>query len=66
MTARQSQAVLEYFKWLDTREKGALDDIQFQAFLTVNCDGLSIKQMENIFEIFDLDGNGGVDFREVK
>ncbi len=41
-----------------------MDDIQFSVFLQMVTD-LNQKQIEKIFDIFDLDRSGAVEFDEV-
>jgi Ca2+-binding EF-hand superfamily protein len=65
MTARQSQEIVEFFKWLDTKGQGGLDDVQFRAFLSCSVIDMSRRQMDKIFDMFDLDRSGSVEFGEV-
>jgi Ca2+-binding EF-hand superfamily protein len=64
LTARNSQLVFELFKLLDVRTQAGLDDVQFHAFLSCSTD-LSDKQIEKVFDIFDLDRSGLVEYEEV-
>ena len=57
--------IFELFKLLDTRNQGGIDDIQFRAFMSAATD-LSNKNIDQIFDIFDLDRSGMVDFAEVQ
>ena len=56
--------VYELFKLLDTSERGGIDDVQFRSFMTLATD-LTKKQINQIFDIFDLDRSGSVEFGEV-
>ncbi|KAJ3415741.1 EF-hand calcium-binding domain-containing protein 9 [Chytridiales sp. JEL 0842] len=51
------------FKLLDWRGTGSLDDIQFNAFMIVATD-LKERQIYKVFDIFDLDRSGSVEFDE--
>jgi Ca2+-binding EF-hand superfamily protein len=64
LNARSAFLVWEVFSLLDWRKTGALDDIQFSVFLQMVTD-LNSKQIEKIFDIFDLDRSGAVEFDEV-
>jgi Ca2+-binding EF-hand superfamily protein len=52
------------FKLLDWRGTGSLDDIQFNAFMGFATD-LKERQIYKVFDIFDLDRSGSVEFDEV-
>ena len=56
--------VLEFFKMLDVRNTGGLDDVEFRAFLLSATD-LSSKQIDRVFDIFDWDRSGTCEFDEV-
>jgi Ca2+-binding EF-hand superfamily protein len=53
----------EVFKILDWRGSGGLDDIQFTSFLSSATD-LNRTQIYKVFDIFDLDRSGSVEFDE--
>ncbi|KAJ3212600.1 EF-hand calcium-binding domain-containing protein 9 [Dinochytrium kinnereticum] len=61
----QLQAFLcwEIFKMLDWRGTGSLDDIQFNSFMLMSTD-LKEVQIYKVFDIFDLDRSGSVEFDE--
>ncbi|KAJ1568632.1 EF-hand calcium-binding domain-containing protein 9 [Cladochytrium tenue] len=63
LTARSALLCWEVFKLLDWRGTGSLDDIQFAAFMTVATD-LKERQILKVFDIFDLDRSGSVEFDE--
>jgi hypothetical protein len=65
LNARACQLCYEYFCLLDHRGTGGLDDIQFATFLQCVTD-LNRHQIENIFDIFDLDRSGSCEFDEVR
>ena len=56
--------LFEVFKLLDWRGTGGLDVIQFASFLGSVTD-LSKTQIYKVFDIFDLDRSGSVEFDEV-
>ncbi|KAG5460286.1 MAG: hypothetical protein BJ554DRAFT_7682 [Olpidium bornovanus] len=64
LTARSCRLIWEYFKLLDSRGAGGIDDVQFEAFLS-GCTDLSKKQIIKVFDIFDLDRSGSCEFDEV-
>ncbi|KAJ3408308.1 EF-hand calcium-binding domain-containing protein 9 [Chytriomyces hyalinus] len=63
LTARSALICLEVFQLLDWRGAGSLDDIQFLSFMTHATD-LKEKQVYKVFDIFDLDRSGSVEFDE--
>ena len=63
MTARNVILVYEYFKMLDFKNEGGIDDIQFAAFMMTATD-LSILQIYQIFDMLDLDRSGSCEFDE--
>ncbi|KAI9207364.1 uncharacterized protein BJ171DRAFT_494411 [Polychytrium aggregatum] len=63
LNARSAFLVWEVFKLLDWRGKGSLDDVQFASFLTMVTD-LKEAQAMKVFDIFDLDRSGSVEFDE--
>ncbi|KAJ3238783.1 EF-hand calcium-binding domain-containing protein 9 [Chytriomyces hyalinus] len=63
LTARSALICLEVFQLLDWRGAGSLDDIQFLSFMTLATD-LKEKQVYKVFDIFDLDRSGSVEFDE--
>ncbi|KAJ3371500.1 EF-hand calcium-binding domain-containing protein 9 [Allomyces arbusculus] len=63
LNASSAQLVLEYFRLLDCKGTGGIDDIQFAAFLSTSTD-LSKSQIYKIFDIFDLDRSGSCEFDE--
>eukprot|EP00834_Sanchytrium_tribonematis_P000452 NODE_8_length_66115_cov_0.981823.p37 type:complete len:201 gc:universal NODE_8_length_66115_cov_0.981823:54236-53634(-) len=63
LSAENACAVLDIFNLLDFNNKDGLDDIQFCSFL-LECTDLSPDQASHIFDIFDLDKSGMVEFNE--
>ncbi|KAJ3176683.1 EF-hand calcium-binding domain-containing protein 9 [Irineochytrium annulatum] len=63
LSARSAFLCWEIFKLLDWRGTGSLDDIQFNAFMQASTD-LKEKQIYRVFDIFDLDRSGSVEFDE--
>eukprot|EP00163_Fabomonas_tropica_P021303 TRINITY_DN3731_c0_g1_i1.p1 TRINITY_DN3731_c0_g1~~TRINITY_DN3731_c0_g1_i1.p1 ORF type:complete len:187 (+),score=32.89 TRINITY_DN3731_c0_g1_i1:374-934(+) len=63
LSARNVLILREYFDALDVRNKECLDDLQFLAFIRMNTD-LSESQAYSLFDVFDVDGSGSVDFDE--
>eukprot|EP00162_Nutomonas_longa_P003405 comp14131_c0_seq1/m.20117 comp14131_c0_seq1/g.20117 ORF comp14131_c0_seq1/g.20117 comp14131_c0_seq1/m.20117 type:complete len:193 (-) comp14131_c0_seq1:21-599(-) len=63
LSARSLLVLREYFEVLDVRRKESLDDIQFLSFIKTNTD-LSEAKSYGLFDIFDIDGSGSVDFDE--
>ncbi|KNE56253.1 hypothetical protein AMAG_02087 [Allomyces macrogynus ATCC 38327] len=63
LNASSAQLVLEFFRLLDCKGTGGIDDIQFAAFLSTSTD-LSKSQIYKIFDIFDLDRSGSCEFDE--
>lgn len=63
LNGRSAFMVWELFKLLDWRGTGSLDDIQFTVFLSMATD-LNEKQIMKVFDIFDLDRSGSVEFDE--
>ncbi|KAL2917630.1 EF-hand calcium-binding domain-containing protein 9 [Polyrhizophydium stewartii] len=63
LNARTVNMLLELFKMLDWRGSGSLDDVQFQCIMTHATD-LKESQIYKIFDLFDLDGSGSVEFDE--
>ncbi|KAI8833215.1 hypothetical protein BC829DRAFT_408035 [Chytridium lagenaria] len=63
LTARSALLCWEIFKMLDWRGNGSLDDIQFNAFMLASTD-LKEAQIYKVFDIFDLDRSGSVEFDE--
>ncbi|KAI8804665.1 hypothetical protein BJ742DRAFT_447328 [Cladochytrium replicatum] len=63
LNARSACLTLEIFNILDWRGAGALDDIQFKAFMMAVTD-LKERQIYQVFDIFDLDRSGSVEFDE--
>eukprot|EP00842_Homolaphlyctis_polyrhiza_P003502 jgi/Hompol1/4152/HPOL_006949-RA len=63
LNARSVNMLVELFKMLDWRGTGGLDDVQFQCILSHATD-LKESQIYKIFDLFDLDGSGSVEFDE--
>ncbi|KAI8608798.1 hypothetical protein BC830DRAFT_1174105 [Chytriomyces sp. MP71] len=63
LTARSAFLCFEAFNMLDWRGVGSLDDIQFLSFMLTSTD-LKEKQVYKVFDIFDLDRSGSVEFDE--
>ena len=63
LNAKSALLCWEVFNLLDWKGSGSLDDIQFSTYLTSVTD-LKTKQAEKIFDIFDLDRSGSVEFDE--
>ena len=63
LSAKNAYIIKELFNILDFNYKGGLDDIQFCAFLEYATD-LNSTQTSHIFDIFDLDKSGMVEFNE--
>ena len=63
LNVRQCSYLLEYFKLLATNDGASLDDIQFRAFLLCSTD-LTNSKAERVFELFDVDRSGSVEFDE--
>ncbi|KAJ3031555.1 UNVERIFIED_CONTAM: EF-hand calcium-binding domain-containing protein 9 [Siphonaria sp. JEL0065] len=63
LTARSALLCHEAFKLLDWRGAGSLDDVQFAAFMSMATD-LNEKHIYKVFDIFDLDRSGSVEFDE--
>jgi hypothetical protein len=64
LNARSTLLCWEIFTYLDWKQTSSLDDIQFSTFLTFVTD-LKLVQAERVFDIFDLDRSGSVEFDEV-
>ena len=64
LNARSAYSVYHLFLLLDFRGTGGIDDIQFSAFLRCVTD-LDQKQVDKVFDIFDLDRSGSCEFDEV-
>ena len=65
LNARSAFLCWEVFKLLDWRGTGSLDDIQFTTFMSTATD-LKEVQIYKVFDIFDLDRSGSVEFDEVR
>lgn len=65
LSAREAHLIYEYFKLLDLQSKNGLDDIEFRAFMSHSTD-LTAKQIDSIFDIFDIDHSGTCEFDEVR
>eukprot|EP00736_Rhodelphis_marinus_P011467 Rmarinus@m.5563 len=63
LTARSVQLIWEFFKALDVRGLESLDDIQFLAFMKT-CTDLSESQAYRVFDMFDVDHSGSLEFDE--
>ncbi|KAJ3110333.1 EF-hand calcium-binding domain-containing protein 9 [Phlyctochytrium bullatum] len=63
LSARSAFLCWEVFKMLDWRGTGSLDDIQFNTFMLLSTD-LKEAQIYKVFDIFDLDRSGSVEFDE--
>lgn len=63
LSARNVQVVYELFDALDIHGTSKLDDIQFLAFLQSVTD-LSEKQIYLLFDTFDVDRSGSIEFDE--
>ncbi|KAI8911493.1 hypothetical protein EDD86DRAFT_245773 [Gorgonomyces haynaldii] len=63
LNAKSLLLVYELFNTLDWRKSGGLDDITFICILQHATD-LSVRKIYKIFELFDLDGSGSVEFNE--
>ena len=63
LNARSALLIYQAFQMLDWKGVGSLDDIQFSVFLTSVTD-LTETQAIRIFDLFDMDRSGGVEFEE--
>ncbi|ORY49904.1 EF-hand [Rhizoclosmatium globosum] len=63
LTARSAYLCFQAFNLLDWRGEGSLDDVQFHAFMSIATD-LTEKHIYKVFDIFDLDRSGSVEFDE--
>eukprot|EP00699_Malawimonas_sp_californiana_P001973 EC716455.1.p1 GENE.EC716455.1~~EC716455.1.p1 ORF type:complete len:185 (+),score=17.93 EC716455.1:52-606(+) len=63
LSARNVQVVSEMFDALDIHGTSRLDDIQFLAYLQ-SCTDLSEKQIYLLFDTFDVDRSGSIEFDE--
>lgn len=63
LSARSAFLAWEMFKLMDWRGTGSLDDIQFATFMSYATD-LKERQIYKVFDIFDLDRSGSVEFDE--
>jgi Ca2+-binding EF-hand superfamily protein len=63
LNARSAFLIYHAFQMLDFLEQGYLDDIQFTVFLTT-VTSLSDTQSYKIFDLFDMDGSGSVEYEE--
>uniref|UniRef100_T1IUK8 EF-hand domain-containing protein n=1 Tax=Strigamia maritima TaxID=126957 RepID=T1IUK8_STRMM len=63
LSARNAKILLGYFSLLDCHKVGFLNDIQFSNFLKRVTD-LSQRQIAKIFDLFDTDFSGRIDFDE--
>ena len=63
LNARSALLIHQAFTMLDWRGQGSLDDIQFNVLLTSVTD-LTDTQSYKIFDLFDMDRSGGVEFEE--
>lgn len=63
LNARSAFLVYHAFQMLDWRQQGSLDDIQFNVFLT-SVTNLTDTQSYKIFDLFDMDRSGSVEFEE--
>ncbi|KAI9342584.1 hypothetical protein BDR26DRAFT_859210 [Obelidium mucronatum] len=63
LTARSALMCHQVFNLLDWRGAGSLDDVQFAAFMAIATD-LNEEHIYKVFDIFDLDRSGSVEFDE--
>eukprot|EP01112_Ceratiomyxa_fruticulosa_P018963 TRINITY_DN613_c0_g1_i2.p1 TRINITY_DN613_c0_g1~~TRINITY_DN613_c0_g1_i2.p1 ORF type:complete len:229 (-),score=41.65 TRINITY_DN613_c0_g1_i2:143-829(-) len=63
LTARNMQHIRQFFEILDLKGTESLDDIQFLAFMKLTTD-LSEPQIYKVFDLFDVDKSGSMDFNE--
>jgi Ca2+-binding EF-hand superfamily protein len=63
LNARSLLIVLEMFNTIDWRRDGFLDDIQFGCILSY-ATNLQKHEISSIFELFDLDASGRIEFDE--
>ncbi|GKT34880.1 EF-hand calcium-binding domain-containing protein 9 like protein [Aduncisulcus paluster] len=63
LPARSVQMLLEFFALIDVRGKGFIDDIVFTVLMEIFTD-LGPKQIENVFNMFDVDLSGCMEFDE--
>eukprot|EP00002_Diphylleia_rotans_P004537 TRINITY_DN1338_c0_g1_i7.p1 TRINITY_DN1338_c0_g1~~TRINITY_DN1338_c0_g1_i7.p1 ORF type:complete len:210 (-),score=58.16 TRINITY_DN1338_c0_g1_i7:386-1015(-) len=63
LTGRNVQVIREFFDAMDVRNMEALDDIQFLSFMKMTTD-LSENQIYNVFDMFDVDDSGSIEFDE--
>lgn len=63
LTARQVNSLMWYFSSLDFRDVGWIDDAQFRMFMRASTD-LNDRNIDDIFELLDLDGSSSCEFDE--
>ncbi|KAL0226535.1 hypothetical protein P9112_013859 [Eukaryota sp. TZLM1-RC] len=63
LSARAVQMVQQYFDTINVRGTGSLDDVQVYAFLKESTN-LKDREIDAVFDAFDLDGDGCIDFDE--
>eukprot|EP00899_Mesostigma_viride_P002333 jgi/Mesvir1/120/Mv07788-RA.1 len=63
LSARGLQYIQALFDALDVRKHARMDDIAFRSFMCCATD-LSEAKINHVFEMFDVDGNGFIDFDE--
>eukprot|EP00898_Chlorokybus_atmophyticus_P005822 jgi/Chlat1/6240/Chrsp44S05848 len=63
LNGRSFQMLRMYFKALDVRDHDRMDDIAFLAFMRASTD-LSTARIYSVFEMFDVDASGYLDFDE--
>ena len=63
LTARNTSILYEYFKMLDFRDNGKLDDVQFTHWME-EVSKFSRSQIETIYGMLDADNNGYFEFEQ--
>ncbi|XP_037091669.1 EF-hand calcium-binding domain-containing protein 9-like [Pollicipes pollicipes] len=63
LTVRSSVLCMELFNLLDIHEASAINDVIFCSWLR-SCTDLSHGQLYDLFELFDVDRSGEIDFDE--
>ena len=63
LSARSTKLVHEFFKMIYVADLGYLDDLAFVSFM-MNATDLSEKETYIVFDIFDVDGSGNIEFDE--
>eukprot|EP00741_Cyanophora_paradoxa_P006121 tig00000944_g5936.t1 len=63
LNCRSVLEIHEFFNCLDIRDLGAIDDVQFLAFMKASTD-LPEAQIYKVFDMFDVDDSGSIEFDE--